>query len=126
MAIALCGSGKAEAVFKAQAFCSRVTVASARAHAGSMPSVQSLMAFSGDGLVLSSVKKAEDGDGMILRYYEAEGKAGRGVVKFLKAPVSAVSMNLLEQPETGFATVNGNTVNFDFRANGVGNLLVRF
>jgi len=126
MAIAICGSSKTEAVFKAQAFCSKVVVAAARAHAGSMPSIQSLMAFSGDGLILSGVKKSENGDGVILRYYEIEGKAGRGSVKFLKAPVSAKSMNLLEQPEAGQAVVNGNTVDFDFRANGVGNLLVCF
>ncbi len=126
MAIALSGPGKAEAVSIARVFCCRTIVASTHAHEGSMPAVQSLMQFSGDGLVLSGVKKSEDGKGIILRYYEVEGKSGRGMVKMTKPPVSAMVVNLLEQPVDGHAEVTGDMVIFDFRKNSVGNLRIQF
>ena len=126
MAIALSSQGKAEAVSAAKAFCSKVVVASTHAHKGSMPAVQSLMAFSGDGLILSSVKKAEDGHGIILRYYEVEGKSGRGTVRMMKPPKGAMPVNLLEQPVGGPVVMEGDAVVFDYRANSVGNLRIQF
>jgi alpha-mannosidase len=126
MAIALSSRVKSEAAAIARAFCTRMVVASTRAHKGSMPAVQSLMQFSGAGLILSCVKKAEDGNGLILRYYEVEGNAGRGTVKMMKPPKGAMAVSLLEQPVEGHAAVDGDTVHFDYRAYGVGNLRIQF
>ena len=52
----------------------------------------------GGGLVLDTVKRAEDGDGLILRLYEPHGARGRARLS-LDLPVeAAVRCNLLEDP----------------------------
>ena len=125
MAIAVGGSSQSADARTAKAFCQKFQVAAAKAHKGSLPAAQSLLELSG-GVVLSAVKMAEDGSGIVVRYFEAEGKAGRGAVKLFKAPKAAEAVNVLEQPAGGKVTVDGCTVSFDYRAYGVGNLLIKF
>lgn len=125
MAIALGDGDKVTHTNRAQAFCRGFVVASAKAHKGNLPVMQSLLELSSN-VILSAVKMAEGSNGIVLRYYEPNGEAGRGTVKLFKTPKSAQAVNLLEQPVEGDVQVNGNVVCFDFRANGVGNLLIHF
>jgi alpha-mannosidase len=124
MAIAFSRDDKADNAAAANAFSRRLIVAAAKAHKGSLPSTLSLLEVS--GIVLSAVKRSEDGSGIIVRYYELEGKNGEGELRFFKAPTFAQAVNLLEQPVAGSARIDGKTVRFGYRANGVGNLLIRF
>ena len=125
MAIALSPADKTSQIQTARAFCRRFVTASARAHQGSLPATQSLLELDG-AVLLSAVKQAEDGSGIIVRYYEVEGQTGRAAIKLHAAPSSACAVNLLEQPVAGLVQIDGNTVSFDYRANAVGNLLITF
>ncbi|MBB6730572.1 alpha-mannosidase [Cohnella zeiphila] len=49
-------------------------------HPGSLPSEGSLLPFEGGHIVLDTVKPAEDGSGIVLRFYESAG--GRGTAEF--------------------------------------------
>jgi alpha-mannosidase len=125
IAIAPCGGGRLEEAALARAFCRGLLVAAARAHKGALPHTLSLMELSG-GVVLSAVKMAEDGRGIVVRYYEAEGRGGEGAIRFFKAPEAAHAVNVLEQPVEGNVRVDGCTVRFGYRAFGAGSLRVMF
>jgi alpha-mannosidase len=125
MAIAMCDGDRTANIDLAHSFCRGFMVTAAKAHKGKLPPTQSLVELS-DNVILSALKIAEDGSGVILRYYEPNGSAGRGTVKFFKAPKAARAVNLLEQPVEGDVKIDDNTVSFEFCANGVGNLLISF
>jgi alpha-mannosidase len=60
-----------------------------------------------DGLLLSlgSLKRAEDGDEVILRLYEPHGNRGRATLRF-QLPVQRIErVNLLEEPVAGTSLV---------------------
>lgn len=66
-------------------------------HKGTLPIEHSFVRVSSPNLVLSSVKKSEDGDAWIVQWYETEGKAADGIVTFAKPPKTAVMSNFLEE-----------------------------
>lgn len=70
----------------------------ARPHQGRLPKLRSTISVDRPNVVVDTVKMAEDGNGMIVRLYEAHGS--RGLVKLtLTRPVaSATECNLLEEP----------------------------
>ena len=69
------------------------------AHSGTLPLERSFIAVKGDNVVLTAVKKAEDADGLILRFYEWAGQDGKVQIKAPKGAVSATLTNLMEKPE---------------------------
>lgn len=73
-----------------------------------------LFAVAGDALVLDTVKKAEDDDGLILRLYEPHGGRGRARISTRLPFASAMFVDLLERP-TGPATVTDGAVEVAFR-----------
>jgi len=53
-------------------------------------------------LIVSAFKKAEDGKGMILRFYEAHGKATKGVITLNVSQMkNAVETDMIERPLAG-------------------------
>ena len=68
-------------------------------HAGSMPLEHSFISVKGDNVILTAVKKAEDKDALILRFYEWAGKDGQVQLIFPKGATSATLANLMEKPE---------------------------
>ena len=84
------------------------------------------MEFFGEGLVLSAVKQSEDNLGIVLRFYEIEGKAGTGKIELFKKPKSARAVNVLEQCTQMDARIEDRSVHFDYTAYGVGGLLIKF
>ncbi len=67
-----------------------------------------------DGLVLDSVKRAEDGDGIVLRLYEAHGGRGTASVRLVRPVAAAARATLLEEPEEALE-VHGGAVVVPFR-----------
>lgn len=65
-------------------------------------------------VIVETVKPAEDGDGLIVRLYEAHNQRGRGTLTFLTALLSAQECNLLEEP-LNEVSCQGNTLSFQVR-----------
>jgi len=62
-----------------------------------LPATHSFLSTDNDSVVLSSLKQAEDGAGVVARFYEVEGKPGRLVVSFNGEAQVSQSLNLLEE-----------------------------
>src|SRR5215216_2207634 len=74
---------------------------------GGEPSGYGLVAVEGVELALGSLKRAEDGRGVILRLYEPHGKRGPATLRFAFGPNSVERVNLLEEPEGTVETREG-------------------
>jgi alpha-mannosidase len=62
-------------------------------------------------VIVETVKPAEDGDGLIVRLYEAHNQRGRGRLSFVSPILSAQECNLLEQ-HINDASYEGNVLSF--------------
>ncbi len=69
------------------------------AHSGTLPPEHSFITVKGKNVVLTAVKKAEDANGLILRFYEWAGQSGNVLIQVPKGAVSATLTNLMEKPE---------------------------
>src|SRR5256714_2814512 len=65
-------------------------------------------------VIVETVKPAEDGDGLIVRLYEAHNQRGRGTLTFVTSILSAQECNLLEEPISD-VSCQGNTLSFQVR-----------
>ncbi len=63
-----------------------------------MPEQQSFLTITGDNVVLTAVKKAEDSDALILRYYEWAGKESDVQLHPSAEITSAEETDLMERP----------------------------
>jgi len=69
--------------------------------AGKLPSEFSFLKLSSN-LILSALKPAEDGKGIILRCYETSGKSGKFEIEFFKKPKEINISNITEEKKEGF------------------------
>ncbi len=67
-------------------------------HEGVMPSKYSMLSCRPGNVILTVVKKAEDGDGIVLRMYEAFGEASKAEITLGFEAGGAVETDLLERP----------------------------
>jgi alpha-mannosidase len=65
-------------------------------------------------VIVETVKPAEDGDGLIVRLYEAHNQRGGGTLTFVTSILSAHECNLLEEP-IGEVSFQGKTLSFQVR-----------
>jgi alpha-mannosidase len=80
-------------------------------HAGTLPSKYSFISLENHNVVLTAVKKAEDSDALILRFYEWAGKDGAVRIDIPKGATAARLTNLMEQPEGAALNVeNGSSI----------------
>jgi alpha-mannosidase len=70
-------------------------------HAGELPSTHSFVRIQPENLVLSAMKKSEDGDSLILRFYEWEGKPAHAQITLPAGAASAAETNLMERDVEG-------------------------
>lgn len=63
----------------------------------SLPPEQSFFSTEADDLVLAAVKKADTGDAIVLRLFEAEGASATSPISFLGKTQSFQELNLLEE-----------------------------
>ena len=70
-------------------------------HAGKLGKQGSMVSVEGAGIVVSGIKKAEDGDALIVRVYETEGKAANATIRLsgdaLGIPKDACEVDLTEK-----------------------------
>lgn len=68
---------------------------------GQMPAQLGLAEVSGDGVIVSTIKKCEDDDSIIMRCYDIKGKDTEIDFKFFKPIKSAAKTNIIEEePES--------------------------
>ncbi len=71
----------------------------AQAHGGALPARHSFASVSPANIVLTVMKKSEDTDGLIFRFYEFEGKPAQVKLELPRRAASAVETNLMEKRE---------------------------
>ncbi|MCK4992434.1 MAG: alpha-mannosidase [Bacteroidales bacterium] len=64
----------------------------------SLPESQSFFEIESDNLIISTVKKAEDDNSIIIRVYDAEGKDTKSILKTPGTFKTAMQTNLIEEP----------------------------
>ena len=93
---------RAELMELAAAFNQPLPVVATDPHNGEFAPAQSAAQLQGAGVVLTSVKRAEDGGGVVFRLLETEGKTATAAVKInpqlLGKPLQAVEVDLLDAP----------------------------
>ena len=72
-------------------------------HAGALPPEQSFFVPQESNVVVTAVKKAADGSGIIVRFYEWAGKTGAVHLVLPQPAASAMETNLIEQPGAALA-----------------------
>lgn len=77
------------------------------AHEGSLPSAHSFASVSPDNVILTAVKKAEDANGLIFRFYESAGNDATVDLHVPPGATGATETNLMEEPEGAALTVSG-------------------
>jgi alpha-mannosidase len=81
------------------------------AHEGILPPQQSFVSAVPENVVLTAVKKAEDGNGLILRFYEWAGKNTDVQVTLPAGATGAAIVNLMEHSDgSPLAITGGNQI----------------
>jgi alpha-mannosidase len=78
-------------------------------HEGALPAEHSFVSTSNDNIIVSALKKAEDDNSLILRFYEWAGKTGDVKLQIPSGAVSANETDLMEKP-VGSVPVGNNQV----------------
>ncbi len=68
-----------------------------QAHAGALPARHSWARVEASNVILTVMKKAEDDDGVIFRFYEFEGKPAQVKLQLPRKAVGALETNLMEK-----------------------------
>lgn len=72
----------------------------------SITTLQSLVSCSSPNVIVETIKRAEDGEGIIVRLYESQRKRGQVQVQLGRAVESAWVTNLLEENESALSVEN--------------------
>jgi alpha-mannosidase len=80
------------------------------AHEGELPPSHSFLTVDGTHVVLTALKKAEDSDALIARFYEWAGESDQVTLTVPPGARSAILVNLMEKPEGNPLTVTHNKV----------------
>ena len=70
-------------------------------HTGELPTAHSFVSVKPENLVLTAMKKSEDGDSLILRFYEWAGRQTQARIAVPDGATSAAETNLMEQEAGG-------------------------
>jgi alpha-mannosidase len=76
----------------------KLTAMQLTSHTGELPAAFSFVKADSDNVVVTAVKKTEDGDGLLLRFYEWAGKGGNVTLTVPRGALSATLANLMEKP----------------------------
>jgi alpha-mannosidase len=78
----------------------RLQARAGMAHAGQLPAEHSFLRVEPANLVATALKKAEDGDGLILRFYEWAGTRTEARIEVPPGATAAYATNLMETTDT--------------------------
>jgi alpha-mannosidase len=67
-------------------------------HEGKLPSEHSFIQIDSENVVMTALKKAEDDDSLVLRFYEWEGREGEVKIELPPGTQSASETDLMEKP----------------------------
>lgn len=100
-------------------------------HAGGLGARESLVRVDGAGVVVSAVKQAEDGDGLIVRVYETDGRGTTATIRFSAKALgrlrTAHEVDVLERRLAGSAVkVKNDVVQIRIPSRGLVTLKVGF
>lgn len=95
------------------------------AHKGDLPQQQSFVRITPSNLVLTGLKKAEEGDAWIVQWYDAKGEGSEAVVTFPRQPKLATISNFLEENREP-ARIDGKSVRVPTNKSSVVTLKVAF
>lgn len=70
-------------------------------HRGRLPARNSFLKVEPSNVIVTALKKAEESDDLILRFYECEGRGGTASISFGMPAKSVRETNLIEQPVKG-------------------------
>jgi alpha-mannosidase len=79
-------------------------------HSGTLPPVHSFFSIQPATLVMTAIKKSEDGNDLILRIYDWAGKKADAEVSVPGGATRAVMANLMEAPEGVPLAISGNKI----------------
>ena len=72
-------------------------------HVGDLPAEHSFVHTKSDNVIVTSMKKSEDDNSLIVRFYEWAGKEGEVTLQLPPGAQSASETNLMEKPETSIS-----------------------
>jgi alpha-mannosidase len=124
------GMPVAEAIREAIAFDHALRLVGTDVHPGPLPESAALITPVGESTILSTVKRAECEEGLILRFFDPTGRPTRAQAKLATAllgkVMSVVEVDLMERPlPESTARVKGATVSVDLPTRGIASVLVR-
>ncbi|MBI3483647.1 MAG: alpha-mannosidase, partial [Acidobacteria bacterium] len=70
-----------------------------QAHTGSLPTANSFISIEPADAIVTAIKKAEDDDGLIIRFYESAGRDTQVSLRVPPGATRAVETNLMEKEE---------------------------
>lgn len=79
-------------------------------HAGSLGREHSFATVDARNVVLTAMKKTEDGDGLLFRFYEWAGESGNATIALPGNAGAATLTNLMEEPTGTALPVTGNKI----------------
>lgn len=85
----------------------RLSAMQVQAHTGALPKEHSFVQLEATNVVLTALKKAEDSDSLVLRFYEWAGKDSDVSLHVPAGATSATLTNLMEKPEGTVLPVTG-------------------
>jgi alpha-mannosidase len=85
----------------------RLSAMQVEPHAGTLPASYSFVKTEPENVVVTAMKKTEDGDGLLVRFYEWAGKGGDITLTLPPGITAATLANLMEKPEGSPLAVSG-------------------
>ena len=75
-------------------------------HEGKLPAEHSFLQTRADNIIVTAVKKAEDDNALIVRYFEWAGKQGDVAIQLPPGAASASESDLMERPSGNLSLAN--------------------
>jgi alpha-mannosidase len=97
-----------------------------QAHAGALPVSHSFISISPENIVVTAIKKAEDDNSLIFRFYESAGREAQVILALPPGATRAVEANLMEKEEKALSIEKNGTVRVPTRAYEIKTVKVSF
>jgi alpha-mannosidase len=97
-----------------------------QAHTGALPPEHSFVSIEPGNVIVTAMKKAEDDDGLIIRFYEFAGKETQSSLRLPPGATRAVETNLMEKEEKALTIGNNARIQIPTRAYEIKTVKVQF